>query len=281
MRQKVAAMLADYRAGQQGRLGEMRAYADTDRCRHGHISAYFGGRPIQKCASCDNCLGLATDRPRKAHPIRQPKGQEQAAEPTPAETWVTLKALTELPFPLGRRSLSRALKGTATSPVQADRFALYGALPGPTLRAIWALIDRLDEKGLLEPFEKGRYRLLRLSAKGKAWLDAHPEPPEPIPLVPQTEVRPAPRPAQGQSDTEKLTASDEALFEELRAWRWKKAKKLNYAPYVIFHDAVLRRIAAARPASLEELVAIKGIGPRKLEQYGAEVLSVMHKNQHG
>ena len=43
-------------------------------------------------------------------------------------------------------------------------------------------------------------------------------------------------------------------------------------PYVVFHDAVLHAIAAARPETLGELAQISGVGPAKLERYGDEVL---------
>jgi len=46
-------------------------------------------------------------------------------------------------------------------------------------------------------------------------------------------------------------------------------------PYVIFHDSVLRDIATLRPASLDELAQIKGVGASKLGRYGAAVLSVV------
>ena len=50
-------------------------------------------------------------------------------------------------------------------------------------------------------------------------------------------------------------------------------------PYVIFHDAVLREIAAVRPASLDELGQIKGVGASKLQRYGAGVLAVLTEGQ--
>ncbi|MBN8899751.1 MAG: HRDC domain-containing protein, partial [Rhodospirillales bacterium] len=46
-------------------------------------------------------------------------------------------------------------------------------------------------------------------------------------------------------------------------------------PYVIFHDSVLREIAAIRPASLDELGQIKGVGASKLQRYGVPVLEVL------
>ena len=45
--------------------------------------------------------------------------------------------------------------------------------------------------------------------------------------------------------------------------------------YVVLHDATLRDLAAARPASLHELAAVKGFGPTKIERYGDDVLAVV------
>ena len=79
--------------------------------------------------------------------------------------------------------------------------------------------------------------------------------------------------AAGFSDTPPAEAGD--LFEALRAWRAAEAKQQAIPPYVIFHDSVLREIVAARPASLEELGQIKGVGTSKQQRYGAAVLTVL------
>lgn len=50
---------------------------------------------------------------------------------------------------------------------------------------------------------------------------------------------------------------------------------MGKSPYVIFHDTVLRRIAASRPTTPDEVIAIKGLGPRKIEQYGSAVLAIV------
>ena len=66
-----------------------------------------------------------------------------------------------------------------------------------------------------------------------------------------------------------------ASFGALRAWRMAEAKAQSIPPYVIFHDTVLRDIAAVRPQTLEELGQIKGVGASKLQRYGARVLAVL------
>ncbi len=64
-------------------------------------------------------------------------------------------------------------------------------------------------------------------------------------------------------------------FEALRAWRAAEAKTQHVPPYVIFHDSVLRDIAAIRPASLDELGQVKGVGASKLLRYGRAVLAAV------
>jgi DNA helicase-2/ATP-dependent DNA helicase PcrA len=63
--------------------------------------------------------------------------------------------------------------------------------------------------------------------------------------------------------------------QRLREWRAERAKADNVPAYVVFHDAVLQAIAAARPATLGELGRISGVGPAKLDRYGPDVLALI------
>jgi ATP-dependent DNA helicase RecQ len=65
----------------------------------------------------------------------------------------------------------------------------------------------------------------------------------------------------------------EALFERLRAWRRQKAADMGVPAFVVFGDRDLQSIAEAAPRTLDALAACRGIGPVKLQQYGAEVLA--------
>ena len=69
-----------------------------------------------------------------------------------------------------------------------------------------------------------------------------------------------------------LTEADAELFERLRALRLRLAQEAAVPPYVIFHDATLAAIAAARPATEEELLALPGVGEKKLATYGKAFL---------
>jgi ATP-dependent DNA helicase RecQ len=72
-----------------------------------------------------------------------------------------------------------------------------------------------------------------------------------------------------------LSATEQAIFEKLRWWRVETARKHNVPAYVIFHDATMREIAKAKPGSLSDLRNISGVGEKKLETYGEEIVSLI------
>ena len=65
------------------------------------------------------------------------------------------------------------------------------------------------------------------------------------------------------------------IFTRLAAWRAGVAREQGKPPYLVFHDAALRAIAAAQPESLQQLSAIRGVGKAKLAEYGMQVLAVV------
>jgi ATP-dependent DNA helicase RecQ len=71
---------------------------------------------------------------------------------------------------------------------------------------------------------------------------------------------------------------NDSLFDALRAWRTDIAKTQAVPPYVIFHDTVLRDIAAVRPATRGELAEIKGVGASKLDRYATDVLGIVQRH---
>jgi ATP-dependent DNA helicase RecQ len=70
-------------------------------------------------------------------------------------------------------------------------------------------------------------------------------------------------------------ASDQSLFEAMRAKRLELAREQNVAPFVIFHDRVLRELATRRPETLGAMSQISGIGQAKLDHYGEIFLQVI------
>jgi ATP-dependent DNA helicase RecQ len=83
------------------------------------------------------------------------------------------------------------------------------------------------------------------------------------------------RAAAGRAAPAELPAEAEPVFERLRAWRTAVAKEQGMPPYVIFHDATLRLIAASPPSTLAGLALVNGVGETKLARYGQQILDVL------
>jgi ATP-dependent DNA helicase RecQ len=72
-----------------------------------------------------------------------------------------------------------------------------------------------------------------------------------------------------------LSSEEQAIFDRLRSWRMGAAREHNVPAYVIFVDATLREIAKAKPASLDDLRGVSGVGEKKLASYGDEIVRLI------
>jgi ATP-dependent DNA helicase RecQ len=81
-------------------------------------------------------------------------------------------------------------------------------------------------------------------------------------------------------DGQPLSLAERECLDALKAWRAEVAREHNLPAYVIFHDATLAAIAERNPGTLEDLQGISGMGAKKLQAYGAEVLWVV-SNSYG
>jgi len=75
--------------------------------------------------------------------------------------------------------------------------------------------------------------------------------------------------------------ADADLLSALKTWRRELARSQGVPPYVVFHDRTLLEIAAQRPATLDALGGIIGVGQAKLARYGTAVLSVLRGHSGG
>ena len=79
-------------------------------------------------------------------------------------------------------------------------------------------------------------------------------------------------PRKGHKD---MPDGDRELFEALRAWRRTQAKEADVAAFVIFNDATLIAVAAARPRNRAELLRVSGVGPVKAQRFGEDLLRIV------
>jgi ATP-dependent DNA helicase RecQ len=171
----------------------------------------------------------------------------------------------------GLGHLTDVLAGRDTEKVRSlghDRLSVFGiateaelALVKPVSRALLARDAlRADEYGGLSFGPAARPIL-----KGEEAV--------PVVLPPKRERR---RKARGGSAQD---FPHDPLFEALRAVRRDLAKEQGVPPYVIFHDATLREMASAKPATLGALGTIGGVGARKLEAYGQAFLNAIRDHR--
>jgi DNA helicase-2/ATP-dependent DNA helicase PcrA len=68
---------------------------------------------------------------------------------------------------------------------------------------------------------------------------------------------------------------DDPTYSALKEWRLKRSRRDEVPAYVVFHNSTLAEIAQRRPRSIAELASVPGVGPAKLERYGADVLAAL------
>jgi ATP-dependent DNA helicase RecQ len=236
---RIDSLLARYEQEALTRADRLVRFAESRTCRHRQVAEHFGETLPEDCGMCDVCSPLAAPAETRA-----------ASAPLPDDiAGAVHRAVLELRWPLGRTGLTAMLRGSLSAPRSAQRSPHFGLLAAASQADVKRWIQLLERDGALESFESDDgFRLLR--------------------AVPGAEL---PRIGGPRS----AGPADEGLFERLRAWRLEAARRHGVPAYVIFHDATLREIARARPSSIDELRGISGVGARKLEAYGAEIIGLM------
>jgi ATP-dependent DNA helicase RecQ len=162
---RIATLLERYETIQIQRVDEIAAYAQTWHCRHGHINAYLGGRTIERCTACDNCV----EAPSLADP-GLPDEREQYL--------IVLRCMSAAPWSWGRATLTRILRGEAQGsprtrplPEKARNCAGFGALAFRSQTAVQDMLERLERGGFLRArhLEHGG-TVLDLTPAGKSAL---------------------------------------------------------------------------------------------------------------
>ena len=183
-----------------------------------------------------------------------------------------MKAVASAPFSVGKTGLIRLLEGSIQSRIQGDRSPYFGALGDLQKSKIDGLIDRLVEDGYLHRDLDHEFKLIRLTRRG---AEANPDD-----LIAYDEVIERPGtspPVPEQGDDQNLSPEDDAVLRRLQDWRRDRAGRDAVPAYVVAPNATLIEIAQRRPATLDELVEIKGLGPARVEKYGDEILAILRE----
>jgi ATP-dependent DNA helicase RecQ len=247
-----------HRRRMSAHLDAMLALCETVQCRRVNLLGYFG-QASEPCGNCDTC-------------INPPEGWDGTV---PAQkllsTVVRLKR--ERGQAYGAGQLIDILRGKTTprtTQLGHETLATWG-IGGDLSDQAWRGVARqLLAQGVLAA--TGDYGTLGITPVGAEVLAG----------TRTVMLRREPdRPERASRSARKAVASADLpesalpLFEALRAWRAETSREQGVPAYIVFGDATLRAVAAERPTALAALDGITGIGAKKLEAYGEQLLAVV------
>ncbi|WP_414938137.1 DNA helicase RecQ [Amycolatopsis sp. cmx-11-51] len=248
-----------HKRSQSAHLNAMLALCETVECRRVQVLTYFGQKS-EPCGNCDTCLA-------------------------PPETWdgtipaqkllsTIVRLQNERRQKFGAGQIIDILLGKATPKVTQHRhdslkvFGIGTELKEPEWRAV---VRQLLAQGLAAV--EGDYGSLVLTGGSAEVLGGQRK--VQLRREPERAAKAAARSGAKKAAAADMPAEAAPVFELLRSWRAAAAKEQGVPAYVIFHDATLRQIATKRPATLQELGTVSGVGENKLAKYGEQILETL------
>ena len=250
----------DFKRIQRGKLDALLALAEAHDCRRVRLLSYFG-EDSQPCGNCDNCL-------------------------RPPATWDGTDAARKLLSCIyrfwqhgqqrfGAGHLIDVLRGKETDKVQQyghQSLSTFGVGADLSENQWRAVLRQLVALGHV--VAEGEYNTLVLTDSARAVLKGEVQ-------LTLREAAEAPRRSKTSKGAGKpaapadLTGDALARFADLRAWRAEVAREHNLPAYIVFNDATLADMARIAPQTLGELGQISGVGVKKLQAYGEQILLVL------
>jgi ATP-dependent DNA helicase RecQ len=238
--------------------------AETASCRRTHLLGYFGETlSAAKCGNCDNCLSPPQLRDGK----------------------VIAQKLLSCAYRTGQRfgamHLIDVLVGRMTERVKQfrhDKLTVFGIGRELNEKQWRAALRQLVAMGHLQP-DSEAFGALKLTETARGVLKGETE----VMLreqAPGSRIR-ATRTKSRRGDIAlqaagQVETGNPTLVSALRKWRFEVARQRGVPAYVVLHDATIDGIAAAQPTTLTQLRGIPGIGDKKLEHYGDELLALVN-----
>ena len=261
---KTYSIQAQYRAEQ---IAKVLKFTESADCRMAALVRHFGDEADanQGCGKCDVC---------------DPAGAElrQFRRATQADREMAQKIIEEL------RPVDYRAAGTLQRNLEASL----------NRNEFEELLNAMVRAGLLEieeaEFEKDgqmiRFRKVRLTDAG---LEVRRTTPLALLIAdgivgafggrPETQARkkksaPAKSERKAAREVLELSAADEPLAAKLREWRAAESKRLRIPTFMVMHERTLNAVAIARPRNPRQLLDVDGMGPAKVEKFGAAILEL-------
>ncbi|AGX41753.1 DNA helicase RecQ [Clostridium saccharobutylicum] len=217
-------------------------YCNLKECYRKYILNYFGNnQKINYCNNCSNCLN------------------DDELKDFTKESQMILATVFRTRERYGVSVLIDILKGFNGPKIiqnKLDKVTTYGIMKEYGTSFIRALIKSLLDEGYVS-LKEGTYSMLKLNSNSMKILKGEKNVVFKI------------------LDNEEPILNKE-LFEALRIWRKNKALRERIKPYIIFSDTSLISISNTRPKTVNELLEVRGVGSKKIEAYGKEILNIVN-----
>ena len=243
----------------------MTRFATGVTCRHKSLVNYFGQdlptEQAESCGACDVCLGqldLVDDA--------QVVGQK------------ILSSVFRQKERFASNHTALVLKGSKEQRVLQfghDQLSTYGILADVPQQTIRDWIEQLVGQDFLK--KEGEYQDLKITPQGWELLHGKVTPKLLKPAAPTKEKRKA------AVIADSWDSVDRGLFDSLRELRRAKAGALGVPAYIVFGDTALRDMARRRPTTIADFHSVKGVGDKKLADFGQEFIACItnYCEQHG
>jgi ATP-dependent DNA helicase RecQ len=244
---------------QTGKLDALLGLCEMLTCRRVRLLAYFG-EAAQPCGNCDVCL----------------------SPPVSINGTVLMQKLLSAIYRVGQRfgavHVIDVLRGKRTERIEQWRhhdLSVFGIGIGESEGSWRSVLRQAIARGVVT-VDPENFNMLKLTALARPILKGEEE----VWLRPYEKPEGRKKAVGRKSYTEKtLHADDKGLYERLRWWRMETARQQNVPAYVIFQDTTLKEIAHVRPATLDELAGVSGMGARRLATWGEAVLAIVRADE--
>jgi ATP-dependent DNA helicase RecQ len=247
---------------QTSKLDALLGLCEAATCRRVRLLGYFG-ETSKPCGNCDNCL--------------EPPATWDATREAQMALSCVFRAQRASGFNFGAGHLIDILRGNRSEKIMQrghDKLSTFGigaALGEPEWRAVFR---QLVAFGYLTVDHEG-FGSLVLTEASKPVLKGEQNVTMRRYVKPTRSRQSSGRTSERADPTIGMGPRERARWERLRAWRTETAKRDGVPAYVIFHDATLAEIARNGQDSVDDLRGIPGMGARKLDRFGNELLEVV------
>jgi len=244
----------EYKVREHKRLDALIAYCEASQCRRNALLSYFD-EEILPCGNCDNCRNppIVTD------------GTAQAR--------LMLAAIVQTGQYFGTSHINDVLRGADNQKIRDkghNRLTSYGTGKDYS-KKYWQAFMRQAVAGGYLTINVQKYGCLEITPRGQDVLEDS----APFLFKEISEAGASKSTPSCKKAVEALVEDDAGVFSELKALRLRLAKELDVPAFVVFSDATLLDMVAKRPSSGDEMLAVNGVGPSKLEKYGAVFLEAL------